>query len=80
MLNGANWSLGQSKLFYLGKILLKHSQIAFLDEITSSVDLETDALKQKIVQHDFFRCTIISIPRRIPTVMEGEKSFDPCHW
>ncbi|GJZ77143.1 ABC transporter C family member 14-like protein [Tanacetum coccineum] len=71
--NGDNWSMGQRQLLFLGRVLLKHSKLLFMDEATTSVDSQTDVVIQKILREDFVDCTIVSIAHRIPTVMD-------CDW
>ncbi|MCL7050467.1 hypothetical protein MKW94_016723 [Papaver nudicaule] len=71
--SGENWSVGQRQLLCLGRVMLKKSQILFLDEATASVDSQTDGVIQRIIQEDFGHCTIISIAHRIPTVMDCDR-------
>ncbi|TXG71729.1 hypothetical protein EZV62_000308 [Acer yangbiense] len=71
--SGDDWSVGQTQLLCLARVMLKHSKILFLDEATASVDSQTDAFIQNIIREDFASCTIISIAHRIPSVMDSDR-------
>lgn len=71
--SGDNWSVGQRQLLCLGRVMLKRSQILFMDEATASVDSQTDAVIQRIIRQDFSACTIITIAHRIPTVIDCDR-------
>ncbi|WWC92929.1 uncharacterized protein L201_007892 [Kwoniella dendrophila CBS 6074] len=65
---GSNFSAGEKQLLALIRALVKRSKILLLDEATSSVDPETDALIQRIIQTEFSDITLISIAHRLQTV------------
>ncbi|KAG8083509.1 hypothetical protein GUJ93_ZPchr0015g7009 [Zizania palustris] len=71
--SGENWSVGQRQLLCLGRVILKQTQILFMDEATASVDSQTDSTMQKITRQEFSSCTIITIAHRIPTVMDCDR-------
>ena len=66
---GLNFSLGQRQLLALARAILRDARIVLVDEGTSSVDPETDALVQNTLAHDLNGKTLIAIAHRLRTVL-----------
>ncbi|KJE02687.1 cadmium ion transporter [Cryptococcus gattii NT-10] len=65
---GNNFSGGEKQLLALMRALARDTNILLLDEATSSVDGETDALIQRIIQSHLKGVTLISIAHRLHTL------------
>ena len=60
---GSNLSVGQRSLVSLARALVKDSKILILDEVTASVDYETDRKIQETIANGFRDRTILCIAR-----------------
>jgi ATP-binding cassette subfamily C (CFTR/MRP) protein 1 len=58
------------QLFCLCRAILLGSKIIVLDEPTSNLDIETDAMIQNLIRTIFEGCTVITIAHRIATILD----------
>ncbi|KAF6037996.1 ABCC4 [Bugula neritina] len=83
-------SVGQKQLLCLARVLLKSNpKILIIEETMDNVDPRSAALLQKIVKRNFEQSTVITIARRLKTVIDADrimvmdngkiKELDPPH-
>ncbi|CAK8987864.1 unnamed protein product [Durusdinium trenchii] len=71
-MRGNNFSLGQRQLICIARCIARSSRIVLVDEATSCVDGQTDALIQEAFQKDFKNCTMLVVAHRLQTVMDSD--------
>ncbi|KAJ3269226.1 hypothetical protein HDV01_001673 [Terramyces sp. JEL0728] len=71
--NGNNFSVGQRQLLCLARAILSQPKFLVMDEATSSIDLESDALVQDAIQQHFQTTTVICIAHRLNTIADFDK-------
>src|SRR3989344_3754505 len=70
---GVKLSGGQRQRVSLARVLAKKSSILILDEATSSIDNESEALIQKSINNLKGKVTVLVIAHRLTTVMSSDR-------
>ncbi|CAD6932853.1 unnamed protein product [Tilletia laevis] len=69
----ARLSQGQRQLLAIARVLLNPKQVVVLDEISSAIDEETDALIQKLLRTELRSSTVISIAHRTAAILQYDR-------
>mmetsp|Transcript_70958 Transcript_70958/g.205692 ORF Transcript_70958/g.205692 Transcript_70958/m.205692 type:complete len:1274 (+) Transcript_70958:83-3904(+) len=70
---GSGLSAGQKQLLTFARTLLQDTRIVTMDEPTSSVDMQTDRLVQRMSQKAFESRTVLTIAHRLDTVRHCDR-------
>ncbi|KAK5989200.1 ABC multidrug transporter B [Cladobotryum mycophilum] len=68
------WSVGQKQLVCFARAMVRRCKLLILDEAMSSVDSETEAIMQDIIDTEFKGCTVISVIHRLEHIRSYDKA------
>lgn len=71
---GKNFSVGQRQLLSMARAILRKCKIVFMDEVTASIDYNTDRLLQTVIRTSpvLKAATIVTIAHRLRTIADSD--------
>ena len=70
---GGGLSAGEKQLVSFARIILKNPSVIILDEATSAIDTETEALIQQALEHIIKDKTAFLVAHRLSTIRDADR-------